>query len=330
MTTGGLAPVPVALGSASTETEEGRAFFQDRLRLYAGWVFVLASGFYVLTITNALTVGLGFLLEPGNIFHLLACLTVGGVWLLTRHAIWSWSKLRLLDAVAVVFTCFMFAGMSAAFALSHQHLQGDPSHPFLIGQLASMSTILTRAVALPSTPARTFWLGVTSFLPQIFLSVFIYYTSSALPVLPATTLSQNTVAFFSVLNIVAWCGVGLAISTVGSRVIFGLRAEADKVKRLGQYSLEKKIGEGGMGVVYRASHAMLRRPTAIKLLPPRFATAHELSRALAHCAQSVPWSLERAAELWAATPTRSQRDGSASTADTDTTLAISIDDRLES
>ena len=62
----------------------------------------------------------------------------------------------------------------------------------------------------------------------------------------------------------------------------------------------------------------------------RFATAHELSRALAHCAQSVPWSLERAAELWAATPTRSQRDGSASTADTDTTLAISIDDRLES
>ena len=100
MTTGRLAPVPVALGSASTETEEGRAFFQDRLRLYTGWVFVLASSFYVLTTTNALTIGLGFLLEPGNVFHFIACFTVGGVWLITRQARWSWPSLRFLDAAS--------------------------------------------------------------------------------------------------------------------------------------------------------------------------------------------------------------------------------------
>jgi serine/threonine-protein kinase len=43
-------------------------------------------------------------------------------------------------------------------------------------------------------------------------------------------------------------------------------------RRLGDYEITSRLGEGGMGEVYRARDHKLRRDVAIKILPPAFAT----------------------------------------------------------
>jgi serine/threonine-protein kinase len=44
-------------------------------------------------------------------------------------------------------------------------------------------------------------------------------------------------------------------------------------RKLGPFELLYKIGGGGNGTVYRAKHALLKRPTAIKVMLPQFASS---------------------------------------------------------
>jgi serine/threonine-protein kinase len=60
--------------------------------------------------------------------------------------------------------------------------------------------------------------------------------------------------------------VGVAVAI--SRVVTQLGRQVGKAREMGSYQLAELLGRGGMGEVYRATHRMLARPAAIKLIRP--------------------------------------------------------------
>lgn len=63
-----------------------------------------------------------------------------------------------------------------------------------------------------------------------------------------------------------WLIISGVTAIYGSFRIGRLRREAYDAKKLGAYSLKKKLGAGGMGKVHLAEHQLLKRPCAIKLI----------------------------------------------------------------
>ncbi|MCU0806116.1 MAG: serine/threonine protein kinase [Burkholderiales bacterium] len=82
-------------------------------------------------------------------------------------------------------------------------------------------------------------------------------------------LRYLTFAFWAVLAL-AMIGVGVAVLSW----LFAERAWREG-RHLGPYRIGERIGEGGAATVYRATHALLKRPTAVKILKPHM-TADEV------------------------------------------------------
>jgi serine/threonine-protein kinase len=192
--------------------------------------------------------------------HIAGTAVPFGVWLAARgRRTHSLGALQTLDAVGTLGTSLMFAWMGYAM--------GD-SIGMAVALLAISYITLGRAAQLPSTPKRTLLLAALSFAGILACPLLGPIPGD----LPQTALGRAVATIDPFL----WGLAGTALATVASKVIYGLQEKVLEARQLGQYTLEAKIGEGGMGEIYRASHAMLRRPTAIKLV--RGGQAEQLKR----------------------------------------------------
>jgi serine/threonine-protein kinase len=237
---------------APIATEEERALFQRRLALSAFVVFVLATGFWLIANASVAIFAPHLLTEVltnrSAMMHSATLAFAMVVWVYTRRGTPSRQVLDVLD----VLTTF---GLCLGWAIMIAHEPNVGIRPESIALLACTYTLVVRAALIPSTPARTALLGTFSFAPLVPVTVHLY--SAGIP----DHMPLSPAAYAAI-----WAGLGVCATTVISYVIYGLQLQIRKAMQLGQYLLEEKLGEGGMGIVYLASHKMLRRPCAIKLL----------------------------------------------------------------
>ena len=251
-------PVPADTGAAAR-------YLQDRVARLGAGLFLMALVMGLASIgTHVATGGAGT--ENGGLahelVHLVSLTPALAVWLRCRGRLMSTAVVELMDAGLTIAACILYAmlGMSATSSLSVAF-----SVP-----LAMSYTLLGRSIIVPSSYLRTLLISAAGAAPTI-----VYFrTQGVSETFGQSPESGQVFVLFGTL----WCAFAVFASAVNSRQLYGLRARIREIGKLGQYTLETKIGEGGMGAVYRATHAMLRRPAAIKLLSKERASEKDQAR----------------------------------------------------
>lgn len=243
---------------------------QKRLALMYRVGFALCVAFLLgVVVVRGLISGtmLAELRSSSRWFHILATLVTGGCWLVLRAKPLRLRTLETIDAAGLLVLSFLLHLNSALFPIRTVAV-------FNLALTTGVAAVL-RAVVVPSTAGRTLKLGAIAGASAL----LVFFLSALHPAWPVRQAGPADWPLpFQLISLVLWLGTLLATATLASRVIFGLRREVSEARKLGQYTLGAKIGEGGMGVVYRATHGMLRRETALKLLPPDRIDAQSVRR----------------------------------------------------
>jgi eukaryotic-like serine/threonine-protein kinase len=256
-----------------TEGSTEQALRQLRLARFGLVLALMCLGFVAVTFLLSLWLGrLSF--NRSSVLLLVAAAAFATLWLLMRGAPRSPQFVRVVELSTLFVGTTAFAGLALVMDML--------ANPDMMVRTLLTYMLLVYAVYVPSTAKHT--LVVAGLMtPPLLGSIFLAFSAwdPALHDPPAAPWPKGQVgdmAYPATLVTAFFWGIVVAMAASFSHTIYGLRKAVSDIRRLGQYTLEEKLGEGGMGVVYRASHAMLRRPTAIKLLLPERTGADALAR----------------------------------------------------
>ena len=182
----------------------------------------------------------------------------------------TWSRritARTVLAVGLVFEVIGSYGIAAAQYLDIAVYATAPPWAGLSWVAVWM---LGFTVIIPSPPrwALLAALGSASAVPVV--------TGVAMVTAPSP-LAITPLRFFLLIVVPYWLVVLIAF--VGAQVVYRLGAELKRARQLGAYRLVERLGQGGMGEVWRARHRFLVRPAAVKLIrvDVRQAHSHQLA-----------------------------------------------------
>jgi len=208
----------------------------------------------------------------------------GVLWQLCRRGKRSMRFSRIVDAtgllvsgiIGVFLTRYLLAGFVRGHGLvtAEGTLMAD-AFICMMDLFPVAMFLAIRAALVPSRARRTAIVTGLVAVEKIFLSSSLVPTADG--GLAWRDVDQGAYPWLPSTLIMSWA-IAVITCTVISWVVHGLRTEVREARRFGQYVLERKVGEGAMGVVYRATHSMLRRPAAIKLLLKDRATENDLLR----------------------------------------------------
>jgi eukaryotic-like serine/threonine-protein kinase len=128
--------------------------------------------------------------------------------------------------------------------------------------------ILMFAAIIPSTPGKTMVAGIIA-VSMNPIGMLIQRARGAWDFGP----TGNAL----VMHYPDYMLIGVAV--VISRVVTRLGYQVTKAREMGSYQLGELLGKGGMGEVYQATHRMLARPAAIKLIRPEMLGAGSAEKA---------------------------------------------------